>query len=73
MELSSFWVLTQHIETNLWKHEENDENDKIVSDKIDSMISSGSVVANRSSMFNDDVISALQNLLIREHLDVKSS
>ena len=52
-----------------WK----DENDKIVYDKIDSMISSGSVVAHRSSMFNDDVISALQNLLIREHLDVKSS
>lgn len=54
-----------------WKWK--DENDKIVYDKIDSMISSGSVVAHRSSMFNDDVISALQNLLIREHLDVKSS
>ena len=54
-----------------WKWK--DENDKIVYDKIDSMISSGSVVAQRSSMFNDDVISTLQNLLIREHLDVKSS
>lgn len=54
-----------------WKWK--DENDKIVYDKTDSMISSGSVVAHRSSMFNDDVISALQNLLIREHLDVKSS
>lgn len=24
-----FWVLTQQIETNLWKHEENDENEKM--------------------------------------------
>ena len=29
MEVSSFWVLTQQIETNLWKHEENDENEKM--------------------------------------------
>ena len=49
-----------------------DENNKIVYNKIDSVISKESVLGLKNNrLLSDDIINALQNMLSREYPDVK--
>ena len=49
-----------------------DENNKIVYNKIDSVISKESVLGLKNNrLLTDDIINALQNMLSREYPDVK--